>query len=127
MTTEPIAVTIHSRNNRDLPETRGNISRINWDAADRSKNAVKTVGIGLGATFACVFVPILHFVLVPALFIATFVVAIDKSREHQRNAGGVGECPKCHKEFVIEKSAWKERLTDTCGNCHDDIEINVTS
>jgi len=120
-----VPVSIHSRNNRELPATLGSITRINWDKADRPKNAVKTLVMWLTACFASVFVPIAHFFLVPTLFITAWVLAIDKSREEKRNDGGSGECPACHKTFVIEKSKWTDRLTDTCGSCHDDLEVNI--
>jgi ssDNA-binding Zn-finger/Zn-ribbon topoisomerase 1 len=125
MHTDTVSVSIHSRNNRELAQTSGEITRINWDKADRPKNAAKTLIMWLAACFACVFVPIAHFVLVPSLFITAFVLAIDKSREEKRNDGGKGECPKCHQQFVIEKSKWTDRLTDTCGKCHDDLEISI--
>jgi hypothetical protein len=123
MTTDLIPVVVHSRNNHELPETKGTITRINWQKTDRTKNAVKTFGMFIGFTFASVFVPIAHFILVPSLFITSFVLAMDKLREEHRSAGGSGECPKCHKTFTIEKTKWQERYTDTCQFCHDDLEI----
>jgi hypothetical protein len=125
MTTDNIPVFIHSRNNRDLPPTNGQITRLNFDSKDRSKNAIKTLGMWLAFDFASVFIPIAHFVLVPSLFITAFVLAMDKTREKSRNAGGTGECPACHQNFVIEKSKWDERYTDTCDHCHDDVEIKT--
>ena len=125
MFTDLVTVQIQSRNNRDLASTLGKITRINWEAVDYPKNAAKTFGMWIAFTFAAVFVPIAHFFLVPTLFITSFVLGIEKFRERKRNDGGSGECPKCHQSFVIEKSKWTERLTDTCGNCHDDLEINI--
>ena len=125
MFTDIVSVEINSRNDRELAPTEGKITRINWETADRPKNAAKTLGMWLAFCFASIFVPIAHFFLVPTLFITAFVLAIDKSREVKRNDGGTGECPKCHQSFVIEKSKWVDRMTDTCGNCHDDLEINI--
>ena len=120
-----VPVTIQSRNNRNLPHTAGEITRIDWEKADRPKNALKFLGRGLAATFAGAMVPLLHWILVPVLFISTFVFAMEKFREKSRSDGGTGECPKCHQTFKIEKSKWQERLTDTCGNCHDDLELHL--
>jgi hypothetical protein len=125
MTFEKVPVSISSRNNRDLPKTPGAISRVTYDKKDISKNTVKTFGMWIALTFASVFIPILHFVLVPSLFITSFVLAIDKSRETKRNEGGQGECPKCHETFQIQKSKWSDRLVDVCGKCHDDLEVLV--
>jgi hypothetical protein len=118
-------VLITSRNNHDLLATPGTIVKVVFDQKDRTKNAVKMFWMLLAATFCAVFVPILHFVLVPSLFIATFVVTMSKYGEKSRNTGGHGECPKCHQTFVIEKSGYNDRLTDTCDHCHDDLEIKV--
>jgi hypothetical protein len=125
MELENIPVSVYSRNNRDLPATPGTISLVKYDKKDISKNTLKTFGMGIAFTFASVFIPILHFILVPSLFIASFVLAIDKSRETKRNQGGSGECPKCHKQFQIQKSKWTDRLVDVCGECHDDLEILI--
>jgi hypothetical protein len=126
MIQENVPVTIHSRNNRELPSTNGSISKIIYDQKERYSNAIKTFGMWIAFTFASVFVPILHFILVPSLFITSFVLSIDKSREDKRNEGGAGECPTCHQTFTIEKSKWSERLVDTCEKCHDDLEIMMT-
>ena len=127
MTHLEIPVSVQSRNNRDLPPTTGSISQVNYDKVDRSKNALKTLGIGLTLAFVCIFIPILHFFLVPTLFIGAFVMALEKTREDKRNEGGAGECPKCHSTFSIQKSKWSERLVDVCGSCHDDLEMHVNS
>ena len=118
-------VTIQSRNNRSLPETSGEISEVSYDKTDRLRNALKTFGLWIAMTFMGIFVPILHFVLVPTLLITSFVLAIEKSREEKRNQGGSGECPKCHQKFEIQKSKWMDRLVDVCDTCHDDLEIHV--
>jgi hypothetical protein len=120
-----IPALIHSRNNRDLPATQGSITRVTWDKPEQTKNALRTLGMWLGACFCSVFVPFAHWILVPSLFITAFVMAMDKLGEHMRSEGGSGECPKCHQSFVIEKGKWNTRLTDTCGNCHEDLEINL--
>lgn len=122
-----VEVTILSRNNRELAPTKGSLTEVTWDKKDQTKNAVKTLGMWLGFSFAAIFVPIAHYFLVPTLFITAFVLAMDKLSEAKRNEGGAGECPKCHQNFVIEKSKWAERLTDTCGSCHDDVEMLVSN
>ena len=122
-----VQVIIRSRNNRELPQTHGSVQRIDWETSDHPKNAAKFLGLGLAATFASAMIPLLHWVLVPVLFISTFVFSIEKFREKARNEGGQGECPKCHQNFVIEKSKWQDRITDTCGNCHDDLEVYLAT
>jgi hypothetical protein len=124
---QDVAVSIQSRSNRDLPSTSGTISEVSFSQIERSKNALKLFGIGIGATFISVFIPILHFILVPSFLMATFYLSLARLREEKRNAGGSGECPKCHKNFEIQKSKWDSRFVDVCGSCHDDLEIQLGS
>ena len=120
-----VPVKVYSRNYRELPPASGVITQIRWNAKDKPKNAIKTFGLFIALTFGCVFVPIAHYFLVPSFFILSFILALEKLREKERSLGGVGQCPKCGKEFLIVKSAWAERLTDTCNHCHEDVEIFI--
>ncbi len=116
-------MTIHSRDNRELPPTQGKIIRVIWDKAERTRNALRTLGTWLTFTFAAVFIPILHWVLVPTLFVASFVLALDKLNETMRSEGGTGECPKCHQTFKVQASKWATRVTNNCDHCHEDLEL----
>ena len=120
-----IPAVIVSRNNRDLPSTAGSVTEVTWTRTDQTRNALRTLGMWIAFCFCSIFVPIAHYFLVPTLFITAFVLALDKLGEKNRSEGGSGICPKCHQEFVIEKSKWNMRLTDTCGSCHEDLEINL--
>jgi hypothetical protein len=120
-----VTVPVISRNNRDLPATQATLNQVVWDKADRTRNALRTLGMWLIATFAAVFIPLLHWVLVPGLFIAAFVLGMDKFGETVRNEGGKGECPKCHQTFSVQASKWREKQTENCEACHDDLEIEL--
>ncbi len=118
-----ITVTIRSRNNHELPPAQGKIKEAHWSKADRTQNALKTLGLGLGLTFGSALVPIAHYFLVPSIFIATLVLSLQKTKESVSLLGGEGNCPKCKKSFVIEKSQYQTRFTDVCSECRDDLEI----
>lgn len=118
-------VVLTSRNNHDLPKTQGQITRVDFDKKERTENALKLFGILIGLTFAAIFVPLVHYVLVPGLFIASFVFAMDKLNETTRSEGGSAECPKCHGKVELVASKYNERMTDTCAACHEDVEIHV--
>jgi hypothetical protein len=120
-----IPVTISSRNNRDLPPTAGTITQVEFDKKERTENALKMFGMLIAFTFGAVFIPIAHYILVPSLFIASFVFAMEKLGETRRSEGGSGECPKCHKSIRIVPSKYAERLTDTCAACMEDVEIHL--
>ena len=125
MVLQNIAVNVESRSNRDLPSTIGEISKASFGQIERSKNALKIFLIGMAATFVSIFIPILHFILVPSFLLATFYLSLGRLKEESRNHGGAGECPKCHKSFEIQRSGWAERFVDVCGSCHEDLEIRL--
>jgi len=118
-----IKVSVQSRDNRELPSTESKIIKVEWDKPERTRNALRTFGLLITFTFASVFIPILHFVLVPTLFITSFVLAMDKMGEKMRSEGGKGECPKCHKEFNVQPSKWGVKITNNCDHCHEDLEM----
>lgn len=120
-----VPVTIHSRNNRELSPTTSNICRVEWNHQERLKRALRILIILLVATFISVFIPILHFFLVPVLLISSFVVAIDQWNEKHHNEGGTAPCPKCEKSFTIQPSKWSSRITNHCDHCHEDLEILI--
>ncbi len=118
-------VTIESRDNRSLTKTFGELTRLEWNAQEKLRNAARIFLILLGAMVVSIFIPMLHFILVPTLLIASFVVALDKLKEAARNDGGSAECPKCHATFVIQKSKWSDKFHDTCNHCREDLEIHL--
>lgn len=62
---------------------------------DRLAAVVKTWAICWLAAVAAVFLPLLHFILVPALFLGGPVYALAQYQEHTTLLGGTGPCPAC--------------------------------
>ena len=122
----PTPVSIVSRDNRELPASTGTITKVEWTKEERTAIALKTFFIWFAAAFACIFVPIVHFFAVPILFISSFVLALTKLNETVRNEGGTGVCPKCHQEFPISGCKFEPKFTDTCKQCHEDVELQIT-
>jgi hypothetical protein len=120
-----IKVSVQSRDNRELTATSATITKVEWDKTERTKNAFRTFGLLIAFTFASIFIPILHFVLVPTLFIASFVFGMDKYGEKVRSEGGTGECPKCHEQFKVQASKWGVKITNNCEHCHEDLEMVI--
>jgi hypothetical protein len=117
-------ILIRSRNDRELPPTRGELTRIYWERPERMKNAVRTTGLWLGIMCGSALVPFWHYFLVPSFFITAWVLGFDKWKEITRCGGGTGECPHCHHGFKIGNSSWKIRLTETCESCFQELELN---
>ena len=66
-----------------------------WTKAQRLQRSAKALGLTWAAAVAAVFLPVLHFVLVPALLIAGPVAAYARYREERTLLGYEGVCPAC--------------------------------
>jgi len=126
-TCNQITIPVASRDNRELPLTTATITQIQFNKKERTQIALKTFGVLMALAFATFFMPIFHFVLVPAFFLASFVFGMDKLEEKVRNSGGKGECPKCHQQFTVQGSKWVTRITNNCDHCHEDLEMTLPS
>jgi len=62
---------------------------------DRVRRAVLALAVCWGAAVAAVFLPVLHFVLVPALLVAGPVVAYGRLRQRLTLLDVEGACPAC--------------------------------
>lgn len=73
-----------------------------------------------GAMVVCVFIPVLHFVLVPSLLVAGPVMGILRLRESASLAGLRGACPRCGVIRSFNASGrfkdGREVHCDGCGN-----------
>jgi hypothetical protein len=116
-------VEIRSRSQRDLAPTPGTLSRIDFNAKDRGRNSIKTIGLFLAFASGAVLIPFWHFILVPTFFILAWVMGLEKYAEKSINAGGEGTCPHCLKKFKIGRSSWKPMMTDTCESCFQELEL----
>lgn len=105
--------------------TSGEVYLQEWDKSARMKRALK---VGLGsivlAGFA-VFIPIVHFILVPALLLGGPIAAYYIYRLEQMVKGGKSTCPECGKPFEIAQGLAKWPLSDICGSCRSPVTINL--
>jgi len=62
---------------------------------DRTAAVARTWAVSWLAAIAAVFVPVLHFVLVPALFIGGPLYALAQRDEHTTLLRASGACPAC--------------------------------
>src|SRR5688572_16513805 len=66
-----------------------------YDRAARMQRTVRTLGAGWGLAVAAVFLPVLHFVLVPALALGAPLLALQRWGEAAVLVGASGDCPAC--------------------------------
>ncbi len=93
--------------------------------AARLKNALTALGICWAASIAFVFIPVLHFFLVPASFIFGIYLFFQKYNETEYCAGASLVCPKCKAALKVKAGPVQWPLRDLCANCRTDIVINL--
>jgi hypothetical protein len=110
----------------DGDTAQGNVRVQNFSSEERMKRALKTLGGGWLGMFVCVFIPGLHFILVPTLFLGTIYVAWTVYDQHSAILDGEGTCPACKKKFPILRSQWKWQwpFKVTCPNCYQTVTLS---
>ncbi|MCC7442572.1 MAG: hypothetical protein IT285_13120 [Bdellovibrionales bacterium] len=109
----------------DQRPTNGTIRIQDWNRRARILRAIR-LGAGCwGLGLAAVLLPLLHFILVPALLLAGPIVALLASRQDSVLLGGEGICPKCGAPVKIERAAPRFPLKDLCTACQRALRIEL--
>ncbi len=96
-----------------------------WERPERLKRAWKNLGIIWGMAVVAVFIPGLHFILVPLFLAAGPAFAYFTFCQSDVVLGGEGTCPECGKPFKIERSAVKWPLKDLCSACQNSVDVEL--
>ncbi len=112
-------------NAHSVQDTLGEVRIQYWNKRTRLLRASKGFGLALLLAVGAVFIPILHFILVPLLLLAMPMIAIYFYRQASVVVGGKGQCPKCLQPFTIVRSANLWPLEDLCEFCHEVLKINL--
>src|SRR5262245_66645278 len=85
---------------------------------------------GLGFCWALalggLFIPVAHFVLVPAFVLAGIGVAVSRAREDKRLLKVAGVCPRCgvQQEFAAGGRFDSQKSLD-CPRCHNTLTLSA--
>ena len=120
-----VPTTINSRNNRDLTPTQGFADVVEWTKKERFKNAFRLYIIMVMVNFLGAAMPPFHLIVGTSLFLLTWYLTLDKYNQVYFIEGGTGSCPKCGHEFPLERSKYNQRITDSCSQCHEEVEILI--
>ncbi|MCC7111896.1 MAG: hypothetical protein IT382_21555 [Deltaproteobacteria bacterium] len=100
--------------------THAQASIVERSPASRLARAALIWGALWGAMFVCIFIPVLHFVLVPSLLVLGPVMGILRLREGVSLVGLRGSCPRCGVPRSFTASGrfkdGREIHCDGCGN-----------
>ncbi len=98
------------------------------DAKARVSRAALTWAAGWGLAVAAVFLPVLHFVLVPLLLVGTPLLAWQRLHEPATLIDAEGACPACgaHRTFALG-GAWRVRTALRCEACGRALVLELPS
>lgn len=94
------------------------------DAAARTRRAALTWAGCWGCAVLAVFLPLLHFVLVPLLLIGGPMLALQRSRERYQLLRVRGACPGCGATLDEPmQSALSTGITLRCASCRRAVTL----
>ncbi|MBL8950350.1 MAG: hypothetical protein JNK82_06215 [Myxococcaceae bacterium] len=96
-----------------------------WSMFDRVKRAALGLALGWCAAGLAVFLPVVHFVLVPALLVGAPAFAMLRFTEARRLKSMKGSCPRCKKdrEFQHLELRFNGPRSFTCDECGNLIAL----
>ena len=96
------------------------------DRRDRARRAMLGLGACWGAAILAVFLPLLHFVLVPSLVVAGPLVALSQLKQRVTILDVTGPCPACGgpiQETLNSDS--RVPLNLRCENCRRALSVRL--
>jgi len=95
-------------------------------APARARRAWLTLLAGWGLAVASVFIPVLHFILVPAFLFGTPLVAWSRWKERVRLLSADGMCPACGElQHFTETGALQGDRPVRCDRCRRQLMLHV--
>jgi hypothetical protein len=106
--------------------TRGVVILVERTMVGRATRAARALGALWLAALVCVFIPLLHFVLVPSLLLAGPIVAFLRLREDVSLAAVRGACPRCQVDRTFEGSGrFRDGRHLHCDGCGRSITLRL--
>lgn len=95
-----------------------------WTPQERLRRGLKFFGICWGAAILTIFIPILHFILVPLLLLAGPVAGYHFYQQERMMLGGQAICPQCGAPLQIEKGPAKWPAEELCTVCRTALQVS---
>lgn len=90
---------------------------------ERSTRALKVLGGFWAGSLASIPVPVLHFVLLPGLFIAGPFMAWSQYKKEIKIESVAGTCPECKKDLTYRNISGSWPLLQICSHCAQQIYL----
>lgn len=123
MLSEQESLPVSIRSERNSQTSKGEILIQFWNKKERTKRALKFGGMCWGFAIVCVFIPLLHFILVPGFLIAGPIVAFVVLSRESAILGGKGLCPYCNAALPIARAPYRFPISDLCTQCQSSLKI----
>lgn len=94
-----------------------------YSREQRLMRALKIWGICWGGAIVSVLLPIIHFFLVPALFLTGIIAPLIVYNKESEVLRGEAVCPNCQQKLPLEGGSNKWPLEDSCSACKERIII----
>ncbi len=104
----------------------GEVQVAHWDKYQRIKKSLKMWGGCWCLSIISILVPILHFFLVPAFFLAGPIVGLIIYKQESLVLGGSGICPYCKAVLSIEKSRNVFPQNELCTHCRHNVILSLS-
>lgn len=101
----------------------GTVQIQTWDKKERTRRALKTLGMCWAGAILAIPFPIVHLILVPGLFLAGIVAVYFILGQTSVVLGGEGKCPKCGESLPIVRAADKWPMSELCAKCQTALTI----
>lgn len=93
---------------------------------ERFRKSMKTFGVVFGAAVVSILIPVFHFVLVPALLIASVAAAVRQYNKVYLFDMFQVKCPQCQEDLKERLITAKEnKISIYCFNCRRTLSVGV--
>jgi hypothetical protein len=108
--------------------TQGTCVVVSFDQPARRRRAWRALGKAWGAAAICVFIPVAHLLLVPALALFGVQQFFEKAKTAELARDARGTCPDCGAEQKLELGRLRRvPLQVTCGTCQRGLTVTLAA
>jgi len=87
------------------------------DIIERILQSGKVLALWWGGAVVCIFIPVLHFFLVPGAVLIGIALAYRQFTLRSQVLGGVVECPACHAKVALNSAPFNWPKIIECSAC----------